>query len=122
MTDASMTDDSQDLPDMNSLSCEDTLVDLKDCREVAYVIIPECIMKIFYNHVLHTPFVQFYEDWTYFGNMNTTFQELLTHYGIIDPIITWIEPLYSIDDFSLDDIISRSPSVILKFNEEHEGM
>jgi len=118
-----MTDDSQDLPDMNSLSCEDKFnPDLKYCREVAHVIIPECTMKIFYNHVSHTPFVQFYEDWTYFGNMNTTFQELLTHYGIIDPIITWIEPLYSIDYFSLDDVISRSPSVILKFNEEHEGM
>jgi hypothetical protein len=53
--------------------------------------------------------------------VNTTFQELLTHFGIIDPIITWIESPYNIDNFSLNYIISRSPAVMLEFDEEHEG-
>ena len=52
--------------------------------------------------------------------MNTTFQELLTHFGIIDPIITWIESPYDIDDFSLNYIISLTPAVMLEFDEEHE--
>ena len=118
----SMTDDSMtNLIDSLSLSCEDKCnTDLNDCRQVAEVVIPECLMKIFYNYLLHTHFVQFYEDWSYFGNMNTTFQELLTHYGIIDPIITWIESPHNIDDFSLDDVISQSHAVMLEFDEEHE--
>ena len=122
-SDNSMTD----LPDMHSLSFKDLSDfsklpdDLQYCRQIAQVVIPECIMQIFYNDVLHAPFIQFYEDWQYFGNMNTTFQELLTHFGIIDPIITWIESPYDMDDFSLDDVISQSPSVILEFDEVHEG-
>ena len=119
-SDDSMTDDSMtNLIDSLSLSCEDN-IDFKDCRQVAEVVLPECLMKIFYNYILHTQFVQFYEDCSYFGHMNTTFQELLTHYGIIDPIITWIESPHDIDDFSLDDVISRSPAVMLEFDEEHE--
>lgn len=113
----SMTDDSMtDLLATLSLSRE-----VKDCRQVAEVVIPECLMKIYYNYVLHAPYVQFYEDWTYYGNMNTTFQELLTHFGIIDPNITWIQSPYDIDDFSLNYIISKSPAVMLEYNEEHEG-
>ena len=123
-TDDFMTDDSMtDLPDILSLSFEDRCnlpTDIKDCRQVAEVVIPECLMKIFYNDMLHAPFVQFYEDWSYFGNANTTFQELLTHFGIIDPIITWIESPYNMDDFSHNDIISQSPAVMLEFDEEHE--
>ena len=123
-TDDFMTDDSMtDLPDILSLSFEDRCnlpADINDCRQVAEVVIPECLMKIFYNDRLHAPFVQFYEDWSYFGNMNTTFQELLTHFGIIDPIITWIESPYNMDDFSHNDIISQSPAVMLEFDEEHE--
>ena len=121
-SDDSMTDDSMtNLIDSLSLSCEDKCnTDLNNCRQVAEVVIPECLMKIFYNDRLHAPFVQFYEDWSYFGNVNTTFQELLTHFGIIDPIITWIESPYDIEDFSLNYIISRSPAVMLEFDEEHE--
>ena len=123
MIDSDMIDDSMtELPDILSLSFEDKCnTDPKDCRQVAEVVIPECLMKIFYNYRLHIPFVQFYEDWSYFGNVNTTFQELLTHFGIIDPIITWIESPYNIDNFSLNYIISKSPAVMLEFDEEHEG-
>jgi hypothetical protein len=112
----SMTDSMTELFGILSLSENNT--DLKDCRQVAEVVIPECLMKIFYNYILHTQFIQFYEDWSYFGHMNTTFQELLTHYGIIDPIITWIESPHDIDDFSLDDVISQSPAVMLEYDED----
>jgi len=125
MTSIDSDDSMTELLDMHSLSVKDIVVDLpndlKYCRQVAEVVLPECLMKIFYNHILDAPFVQFYEDWSYFGNMNTTFQGLLTHFGIIDPIITWIESPYNIDNFSLDDVISRSPAVMLEFDEEHEG-
>lgn len=119
--DNSMIDDSITELDILSLSFENKCripVDSKNCRKVAEVIIPECIMKIFYNDVIHTPLIEFYEDWTYFGNMNTTFQELLTHFGIIDPIITWIESPYDIDNFSLNYIISKSPAVVLEYDED----
>jgi hypothetical protein len=123
MTSIDSDDSMTDLPDMHSLSVKDSNLpaDLQYCRQVAEVVLPECLMKIFYNDVLHSPFVQFYEDWSYFGNANTTFQELLTHFGIIDPIITWIESPYDMDDFSLNYIISQSPAVMLEFDEEHEG-
>ena len=120
-SDNSMTD----LPDMHSLTCEDTFIDLPDdlqyCRQVAQVIIPECLMEIFYNDISQAPFIHFYEDWQYFGDKNTTFQELLTHFGIIDPVINWIQSPYDIDDFSLNDVISQSPSVILELGEDYDG-
>ena len=124
-----MIDNSQDsmtdLPDMYSLSCEDVVIDppndLQYCHQVAKVIIPECLMEIFYNDVLQVPFIKFYEDWMYFGDKNTTFQELLTHFGIIDPDINWIEFPYDMNDFSIDDVISKSPAVILELDENDNG-
>ena len=52
MTDNSMTDDSiTELLDILSLSSENKCnipVDMNNCRQVAEVVIPECLMKIFH--------------------------------------------------------------------------
>jgi len=95
--------------------------DIQDCRQVAQVVIPNSILEIYYNDVLKAPFIQFHEEWLYFGNADTTFRELLTHFGITDPIITWIEPTYAIDDIYIDAVISLSPLIIFEMDEDYNG-
>ena len=127
----SMTIDSinSKIPDLVPLSRdylrEDELFDIPDdlenCRQVAQVVIPNSVVEIYYNDVLNAPFVHFHDEWVYFGGAETTFRELLTHFGITEPIITWIEPLYDINEVYLDDVVSISPAMILEMGEDYDG-
>lgn len=130
----SMTIDSTDsinskIPDLVPLSRdylrEDELFDipdgLEDCHQVAQVVLPNSIMEIYYNDVLKAPFVHIHDEWIYFGNSDTTFRELFTRFGITEPVITWIEPLYDINEVYLNDAISLSPAMILEMGEDYDG-
>ena len=125
----SMTVEDSDLPlYLRDYLCEKELFyvldipnDLNDCHQVAQVVIPNLVLEIYYNDVLQSPLVRFQNDWIYFGDSNTTFRQLLTYFGITDPIITWIEPLYDINEVYLDDVVSISPVMILEMGEDYDG-
>jgi len=111
--------DVPEIPDViDTIDALDLPDDLEDCRQVAQIVIPDSIVEIYYNYVLETPLVQFHNDWIYFGNKDTTIRQLLTHFGIINPILTWIESPYDIDDNYLDDLVYLSPIMIFETDED----